>query len=631
MCGISGIWFKGSGKQPSPELLHEMTETLVHRGPDEEGIQIVSDCGLGHRRLRIIDLCTGQQPMANEDKSVWVVFNGEIYNFMKLRGDLQAKGHVFKTHSDTEVLIHLYEEHGKNMAELLRGMFAFAIWDDKKKELFLCRDRLGIKPLYYFDSPLCIAFASELKTLLPLFSSPPELLTEAVADYFIFGYVPSPITPFKGILKLAPAHRAVINRKGISVDRYWSPTQCSGVNYTDARDFLTMLVEESVRTHLMSDVDFGAFLSGGVDSSTVCAMMNRYVSGTLKTFSIGFREERFNELPYATCVAAHLHTDHHTEIVRPDAVALLPKLAWHFDEPFADSSAIATWYVSKLARRHVVMIHSGDGGDELFGGYTRYFKELRLQSLAGHIGKFGLRLGSHLQHAWPTQGSSCSRLRRAFSRLLMDPMQRYRSGIGIAVNGFERILRNELHTCTSGFFEQAFLNAGYRGSDVSLRTLGLIDVSTYLPEDVLTKVDRMSMAHSLEARVPLLDHNLVEFAFTLPDSLKVDPKGGGKRILKELAATLIPPEVIYRPKKGFGVPLADWFRNELYEMISDLNSSSASPSDDFLDRQFIGQMIQDHVRQRVDHAERLWSVLMFQNWMSTYVSSPRKPYTYIAA
>jgi asparagine synthase (glutamine-hydrolysing) len=509
-------------------------------------------------------------------------------------------------------------------------MFAFAIWDDKKKELFLCRDRLGIKPLYYLDSPLYIAFASELKTLLPLCSSPPEMLTNAVADYFTFGYVPSPITPFKGILKLAPAHRAVINRNGISIDRYWSPTQCSEVNYADAQDSLAKLVEESVRTHLISDVDFGAFLSGGVDSSTVCAMMRRHVSGALKTFSIGFREERFNELPYATRVAAHLHTDHHTEIVRPNAVALLPKLAWHFDEPFADSSAIPTWYVSELARRHVVMIHSGDGGDELFGGYTRYFKELRLQSLAGCIGKFGLRLGSHLLHAWPTQGSRCCRLRRAFSRLLMNPMQRYRSGIGIAVNGFERVLRNELRACTSGFFEQAFLNADYRGSDVSLRTLGLVDVSTYLPEDVLTKVDRMSMAHSLEARVPLLDHNLVEFAFTLPDSLKVDPKGGGKRILKELAATLIPPEVIYRPKKGFGVPLADWFRNELYEMISDLNSNSSSPSDDFLDRQFIGQMIQDHVRQRVDHSERLWSILMFQNWISTYVSSPRKPYTYIA-
>lgn len=630
MCGICGIWFKGNGRQPSIELLREMTDTLVHRGPDEEGIQIISDCGLGHRRLCIIDLSTGQQPMANEDKSIWVVFNGEIYNFMELRCALQAKGHVCKTHSDTEVLLHLYEEYGKEMSELLRGMFAFAIWDDKKQQLFLCRDRLGIKPLYYYDSPLFIAFASELKTLLPLFSSPPDLLTSAIADYFTFGYVPSPITPFKGILKLAPAHRALISRRCITVDRYWSPTKFAGSNYIDPRERLAELVDESVRSHLISDVNFGAFLSGGVDSSTVCALMQRHVTGSLKTFSIGFKEKKFNELPYSANVAEYLKTEHHTETVEPDAINLLSKLAWYFDEPFADSSAIPTWYVAELARRHVVMVHSGDGGDELFGGYSRYFKELYLQTLVRHFGKSVLGVGCQFLHVWPAHGCKINRLRRALSRAVMNPVQRYKSGIGIAVNGFEQILRDELRTCTSGFFEQAFLNSGYSGTDVSLRILGLVDVATYLPEDVLTKVDRMSMAHSLEARVPLLDHNLVEFAFTLPDSLKVDPKGGGKRILKELAATLVPPEVIYRPKKGFSVPLADWFRHELYEMISDLNSDLNSLANDFINRKFIMQMIQEHITYCVDHAERLWSILMFQNWMRTYVSSPRSPYSYVA-
>lgn len=626
MCGICGIWFKGSGIKPSPALLREMTDTFVHRGPDEEGIQVVSDCGLGHRRLCIIDLSTGQQPMTNEDNSVWVVFNGEIYNFMELRGDLQSKGHVFKTRSDTEVLVHLYEEYGKNMAELLRGMFAFAIWDDRKKELFLCRDRLGIKPLYYYDSPAFIAFASELKTILPLFRTPPDLVPEAISDYFTFGYVPSPITPFKGIFKLAPSERALVRQTGTEIDRYWSPLQQNGVTCNNPRERLSELVDEAVRIRLMSDVDFGAFLSGGVDSSTVSAMMRRHVTGALKTFSIGFAEEKYDELPYSAKVAEHLGTDHHTEVVKPDAVALLPKLAWHFDEPFADSSAIPTWYVSALARRHVVMTHSGDGGDELFGGYTRYYNELRLQSLVSLTGKSALRIGSGVLDLLPFKGNRMNRMRRILARAQTDAVQRYKSGVGIGVNGFERVLKQEIRNSTSGFFEKAFQNSGYDGTEVSLNTLGLVDLQTYLPEDVLTKVDRMSMAHSLEARVPLLDHKLVEFAFTLPDSLKSDPKGGGKRILKELAASLVPPEVIYRPKKGFGVPLAEWFRNDLYEMMSDLDNTPAHPSFTFLDRNFVHEMIHDHVTCRFDHAERLWAVLMFQNWMTTYVSSPRPPY-----
>jgi asparagine synthase (glutamine-hydrolysing) len=630
MCGICGIWFKGSGIRPSVGLLREMTDTLVHRGPDEEGIHIISDCGLGHRRLRIIDLSTGQQPMTNEDGSVWVVFNGEIYNFKELRATLQAQGHSFKTRSDTEVLVHLYEKHGKMMAGLLHGMFAFAIWDDKKKELFLCRDRLGIKPLYYYDSPTCLAFASELKTLLPLFPSPPELLPEAITDYFTFGYVPSPITPFKGLRKLAPAQRAVISANHTTVDCYWDPVQQEGVHYADSAERLAELLDESVRIRLISDVDFGAFLSGGVDSSTVCAVMRRHVSGALKTFSIGFSEEAYDELPYSNLVAGHLGTDHHTEVVMPDAIALLPKLSWHFDEPFSDSSAIPTWYVSELARRHVAMVHSGDGGDELFGGYARYFNELRLQSWTKSVGKKTLRFGSRFLNFLPSQGNRLNRLRRIVARAQMDPAQRYKSGVGIAVNGFERIVRTELRERTSGFFEKAFRDSRHLGESVSLRSLGLVDVKTYLPEDVLTKVDRMSMAHSLEARVPLLDHRLVEFAFTLPDSLKIDPKGGGKRILKELAATLVPPEVIYRPKKGFGVPLAEWFRHELCEVISDLNNSPVSQVFDFIDRRFIQEMIRDHVAENVDHAERLWSVLMFQNWFETYVSSPRKPYRHVA-
>jgi len=630
MCGICGIWFKGNGDRPTVELLREMTDTLAHRGPDEEGQEIVSDLGFGHRRLRIIDLATGQQPMCNEDGTVWVVFNGEIYNFVELREGLVLRGHRFKSRCDTEVLVHLYEEYGQGMAEKLRGMFAFALWDDRRRELLLCRDRLGIKPLYFCDNERFTAFSSELKTLLPLFSKPPELIPEAISDYFSFGYVPSPLTPFRGIQKLAPAHRALISREGSTLESYWTPLDQVPQEQGDPEQRLAELVDEAVRIRLVSDVDFGAFLSGGVDSSTVCAMMQRHLTG-LRTFSIGFPVGAYDELPHAGEVARHLGTEHHTRVVQPDAVALLPKLAWHFDEPLADSSAIPMWYLSELARSHVTMVHSGDGGDELFGGYERYQNELKLQSLTRLFGTGTFRLGELLLKALDCRGNPANRLLRILSRAQLEPVARYRSGVGIFVNGFESVLNQRFRELSSGFFERAFEQGEFNGSSVTLRSLGLVDLKTYLPEDVLTKVDRMTMAHSLEARVPLLDHKLVEFAFSLPDRFRADPKGGGKRVLKELAATLVPRQVIYRPKKGFAVPLAEWFRGALHQMMADLQSSPNHPSFAYVERGFVQKMVADHASGRFDHAERLWSLLMFQNWMELYVARPRDPYAGIMA
>lgn len=628
MCGICGIWFKGSGRTPTKELLKEMTDTLVHRGPDEEGIIIISDVGFGHRRLRIIDLSTGQQPMTNEDGSVWVVFNGEIYNFIELKIELQSKGHIFKSRCDTEVLLHLYEEHGMYMTQYLRGMFAFSIWDSNRSQLLLCRDRLGIKPLYYCDTTEYVAFSSELKTLLPLFSSPPALVSEAISDYFTFGYVPSPLTPFKGVNKLAPAERILIKRDSIQIESYWSPLAHIESVRKDPAERLAELIDESVRIRLISDVDFGAFLSGGVDSSTVCAIMNRHVTGRLKTFSIGFPVKKYDELRYSTLVADHLGSDHYNEIVNPDAVALLPLLARHFDEPFADSSAIPTWYVSKMARQYVAMVHSGDGGDELFGGYSRYYNELRLQLLARGFGLNLIRLAESLLNTVPLRSNYINRLKRILARAQYGPVERYKAGVGIFVNSFENLLNSGYRDRTSGFFEDAFKQSSGTNREVTLNTLGLVDMKTYLPEDVLTKVDRMSMAHSLEARVPLLDHKLVEFAFSLPDYLKKDAFGGGKRILKDFAATLVPKEVIYRSKKGFGVPLSEWFRNDLYETMADMQDTKDHPSFEYIDRTFVQKMVTDHLSGFFDHAERLWSVLMFQNWMDTYVQHPRPPYSY---
>ena len=627
MCGICGIWYKSGDIQPSIDLLKEMTNTFVHRGPDEEGHICISDMGLGHRRLKIIDLSTGQQPMTNEDGSVWIVFNGEIYNFLELRDLLVTKGHIFKSRCDTEVLVHLYEEYGAAMTDQLRGMFAFAIWDDRKQQLFLCRDRLGIKPLYFFDRPDCCVFSSELKSLLPLFEQLPELCPEALADYFTFGYIPSPYTPFSGIKKLAPATRATITRTDTRVETYWTPCVSQTEHHEQYwRQRLEELLDEAVRIRLVSDVDFGAFLSGGVDSSTVCALMRRHISGKLKTFSIGFEQEEYDELPHAGRVASFLHTDHHTAVVRPDAISLLPQLAWHFDEPFADSSAIPTWYVCELARKHVTMVHSGDGGDELFGGYTRYGNELWLQKLTQLFGVNSIRLTHKLLSSLPKHGSYTNRLLRILSRAQADPATRYKGGVGIFVNGFEEVLREQLRDASCRNFEHAFAEYGDSQEAVTLRLLGLVDVKSYLPEDILTKVDRMSMAHSLEARVPLLDHKFVEFAFTVPDRMKFSYFRGGKQILKELAARLVPPEVIYRPKKGFGVPLAEWFRKDLYALLMDLVSPASINSCPFLNHEYIKKMIADHKERKVDHAERLWALLMFRCWQETHLPVHRKRY-----
>lgn len=627
MCGICGIWFKGTGRVPTKDLLVEMTSTLRHRGPDEGGEEVVGDTGFGHRRLKIIDLSTGQQPMCNEDKSVWIVFNGEIYNFQDLRKDLLANGHKFVSRSDTEVLVHLYEEHGVEMTKFLRGMFAFAIWDSRLRKLFLCRDRLGIKPLYFWNTSEFIAFSSELKTLLPLSQAPLPIRQESISDYFTFGYVPAPATPFEGPSKLEPAQFLLCDANSVTLQKYWAVTKTEGVDVqVDVK--LAELIDDAVRIRLGSDVPFGAFLSGGVDSSVVCAYMQKHLPSPLKTFSIGFPVDRFNELPFAQQVADHLGTEHYSKVVTPDAIGLLPKLAWHFDEPFADSSAIPMWYVSELAREQVTMTHSGDGGDELFGGYTRYFKELRVQNLAKNFPTVLITHLINILNLMPNRVSPFQRHARALSRFRLSPIERYKAAVGICINPFEKVLHENIRGKTTGFFDSSFIAAGFKGQNVDLTMLGLVDVQTYLPEDILTKVDRMSMAHSLEARVPLLDHKLVEFAFSLDESFKKSSDGGGKRILKELAATLVPSQAINRRKKGFGVPLSTWFRNELRNVMLDLHAMPNHPSFDFVDRRELQLMIESHLSGKFDHAERLWAIIMFQFWTDIYVANRRPTYSF---
>jgi len=614
MCGICGIV---SRQGISREVLERMTATLRHRGPDDAGYFVDSHCALGHRRLSIIDLRTGSQPILNEDESLAILFNGEIYNFLELRAGLEERGHRLKTRTDTEAILHLFEEEGEACVEELRGMFSFAIWDRNRRRLVAARDRLGKKPLYYTTQAGLFAFASELKALKAVPGLSFTLDPQAVDDFLSLQYVPSPRTIFREVRKLPPAHILTVQADRLEVHRYWEPpSRQEDRSEEHWIEDLRSVVEEAVRLRLVSDVPIGAFLSGGVDSSIVVALMSRLSGTRVKTFSIGFSDPAYDELRYARLVAEKYATDHRELRVEPRAAEALPTIVEHYDEPFGDSSALPTYYVAKLGAEFVKVALTGDGGDESFAGYERY-AALKLSLILDRWPP--LKLLARPLAAIPASAQPKTlrrKLKRFAGSLRLSAEERYISWMCFFSEAERAALyRPEFQKALEGHAGEGFLRELYRaqkGADALHATL-LLDLKSYLPEDLLVKMDRASMANSLEARSPLLDHKVVELAARMPAGLRL--KGlKGKHMLKRAFGHLLPTEILHRPKMGFGVPVSRWFRGELRELLSDSILSSGALSLAYFQRSEIQRLVEEHIEGRADHGAKLWLLLMFELW-----------------
>jgi asparagine synthase (glutamine-hydrolysing) len=617
MCGIAGKLNFDPDHPVDPAMLHAMTATIAHRGPDADGFYIDGAIGLGHRRLSIIDLATGDQPLSNEDGTVWVVFNGEIYNFADVRALLQQRGHRFRTGSDTEVIVHAYEEWGERSVERFRGMFAYALWDAARRRLVLVRDRIGVKPLFYAETPFGVTFGSELKAVLEDPHVPRDWSPEAIDAYLALQYVPTPHSVYRSVRKLPPAHFLVAEAGGISVRPYWD-LQFTGagdpLREPDYLDKLERLVDESVRLRLVSDVPLGAFLSGGIDSSAVVAAMTVTSAQTVVTTSVGFAEDAFNELEYARSVAGFFGTEQHERIVRPDVLELLPKLAWHFDEPFADSSAVPTYYVSAAARERVTVALSGDGGDELWAGYARHRVEQWELAARRWLGAKGSRLAGGLAARVPLAVKGARSLRHLSLSPADACARKHAYGLfdGTAASGLysDDFAHHVRDSDPFDGFRRAY--AACTSRDPLDRAL-YVDVKTYLVDDILTKVDRMSMAVSLEAREPLLDHKLLEFAATVPTALKLKD-GRGKYLLRKLLARRIPQPIVDRPKHGFEAPIGEWLRGPLVDAVNDLLLDGRLRARGIFNDRTIADMWREHRTGARDHRHRLWSLVMLELW-----------------
>jgi asparagine synthase (glutamine-hydrolysing) len=615
MCGIAGI-VGNPGQSTTFEELHRMCNAMVHRGPDDEGFYLNAEVGLGMRRLKIIDLETGSQPVRNEDGSVWVVLNGEIYNFKELRRDLEQRGHVFYTATDTEVIVHLYEEYGPDCVNHLRGMFAFALWDVQTRTLLVARDRLGIKPLYFTEAGGRFAFASELKVLLQLPEVGRRLNWQSVNYIFSFLTTSATESAIEGVHKLEPGHLIILRPGGRPrIRRYWEvsfqPETGRSEQYYIER--LRELLEESVRLHMVSDVPLGAFLSGGVDSSAVVATMARLSPRAIKTFSIGFREQDHDETRYARLVARRFGTDHRELVLDPDITGVLEQLAWYLDEPFGDPSAIPTYMVSKLAAEDVKVVLSGDGGDELFAGYDKYVvegRERKYQHLAAPVRSL-LRGVSAIM----PEGAKGRNFLRHYS---LSGSRRYLDAVGFfRADEQQRLFRPEAaaQMLKEDLWSEAAALLEARDGDW-LASLQYFDLKRYLPLDILTKVDRMSMAHSIEARVPLLDHKLVEFAASIPSALKLN--GTTKYIFKRALRNVLPLTVLDRPKQGFAVPLGSWFRGQLGGYLRDYLLSERSRARGVFNAAYIERLIELHEGGRPLDLQ-LWTLLSFELWCRAFL------------
>ena len=631
MCGITGLFDTRGQRSVDRAVLERMNTSQAHRGPDGEGIHVEPGVGLGHRRLSIIDVATGQQPLCNEDGSVVVVFNGEIYNYQSLIPELVALGHVFHTRSDTEVIVHAWEAWGERCVERFRGMFAFALWDRHRETLFLARDRLGVKPLYYAVLPDgMLLFGSELKSLLAHGGLARTIDPCAIEEYFALGYVAEPRTVFAGARKLPPAHTLAI-RRGEPVREpacYWDPRFTLDRVLTPDEAFaeLTARLDESVKLRLISEVPLGAFLSGGVDSSAVVASMARVSDGPVNTCSIAFADPAFDESKYAAMVAERYRTRHFVDRVESDDFDLIDELARVYDEPYADSSAIPTYRVCQLARRHVTVALSGDGGDESFGGYRRYrlhMGEERLrralpQSVRGPL--FGALARAYPKADWAPR---FLRAKSTFQALGRDSVAAYFDGVSILRDDMRRRLFSPRFRGELGGYDAIEVfrrHAAQAGTDDPLALVQYLDLKTYLVGDINTKVDRASMAHSLEVREPLMDHPLVEWLGSLPSSMKVRD-GEGKWLLKKAMEPRLPKDVLYRPKMGFAVPLARWFRGPLRDRVRSALLGERLAETGIFEAAYLRRLVDDHQSGLRDYSAPLWTILMFDAFLRNVVDA----------
>ncbi len=622
MCGIAGRFNFDQLQLVDRDVLAAMTDVVAHRGPDQAGYHVAPGIGLGHRRLSIIDLSTGDQPLCNEDGTVWTVFNGEIYNFAAVRAELIAHGHRFRTESDTEVIVHGYEEWGELCVEKFRGMFAFAIWDAVARRLVLARDRLGVKPLYYAELPgTGVVFGSELKSLLEDPDVPREWRPDAIDAYLTLLYVPAPGTIYRDIAKLPPAHVLVAEKGSVRTFRYWDLQFTGDENGRREEDYLEELddlLRESVTLRQISDVPLGAFLSGGIDSTAVVAYMVETSPRPPLTITVGFDNANYDEVAHAQTVAAHLGCELHTRTVTPDVVSLLPKLAWHFDEPYADSSAVPTYYVSRAARELVTVALSGDGGDELWAGYARHRVERAEQRARTALGPARTAAG-WLGHALPLSVKGA----RALRHLALRPEQAY--ALKHAYGMFEsdakaRLYSRDFGASVDGFDPLAPFRDIYRrcGSSDPLDRALYVDVNTYMVDDILTKVDRMSMAVSLEAREPLLDHRLLEFAASIPTSLKLR-NGRSKYLLRKVLDRRVPASILERGKRGFDAPIGEWLRGPLAPMADALLDDGRLRDRGIFNQREVSRLLSEHREGRADHRHRLWQLIMLELWFRQFV------------
>ena len=626
MCGIAGFVESPSVAEPFPAerrraLIGAMCDAIRHRGPDDEGAWSDHGVAIGMRRLSIIDLAGGHQPIHNEDRTVWIVFNGEIYNFGELRRQLEQAGHRFYTSTDTEAIVHAYEQWGAAAISRLRGMFGLAIWDTRSRTLLLARDRIGIKPLHYAERNGRLYFGSEIKSILCAPGVDREIDLDALDHYLSFLYTPRERSIFRGVQKLPPGHMLVWQDGRHRVERYWevpADEHFEG-SEADAVAALREVLADAVRSHLVSDVPLGAFLSGGIDSSVIVGLMAETAGARVKTFSIGFDEPAFDELTHARRVADHFGTDHHELVVKPDAIRILDALIAHFDEPFADSSAIPTWYVSEMARKHVTVVLSGDGGDELFGGYDRYLPHPRVAAF-DRYGPKALRRVATLAAARLPHGARGKNFLRHVGR---DEKGRYIDAIRFfSADEKPALLDAGLRRRLAGPDPEYVLSQHFdRFAQLPWTSQMMrFDTETYLPEDVLTKVDRMSMAHSIESRVPLLDSEVIAFASGLPAGMKIKD-GRRKHILKEVAATLLPKDIVDRRKQGFGVPIGVWFRGNLRELFADTLLSARTLQRGYFQPAFVRLLVNEHLAGKRDHTLRLWQLVVFERWHQQYVDA----------
>ncbi len=617
MCGISGLVYSDAQKHINQQELKLMTDSIKHRGPDDEGFYIDKNVGFGFRRLSIIDLSAGHQPLSNEDDSIWIVFNGEIYNYKELRESLINKGHKFKTNTDTETIVHLYEEYGSDCVKYLRGMFGFMIYDKNKKILFGARDRFGIKPFFYYNAPDKFVFGSEIKSILAVPGLNTNIDSQALNHYFTFGYISGNLSIFKHIRKLRPAESMIfdISSGKLSISKYWEMDYNLNVNLSKAEmmDLIDEQLTESVKLHMVSDVPLGAFLSGGIDSSSIVALMSKCSSQPVKTFTIGFREQKYNELEYARIIAKKYNTEHHEYIVEPESIDILPLLIQSVDEPFADNSILPTYFVCKFAREHVKVVLSGDGGDELFLGYNSYPKMNLIHKYNFPSATVNKYLWGAVNYLVPNQffgkgytyylAQDKNHLGAYSSYLWMKPERK-------------QLYNNNLLCDIFGTYPEDYKIELLKHSKAPdfITKMQELDISTYMVDDILTKVDRTSMLNSLEVRVPLIDHVFAQHVFNIPSKYKF--QGSRKKYLfKESMKKYLPPEIFNRAKQGFDLPVTAWFKKDLKVYMSDMICNRNAEIYDYVNYDYVQKILQYDKSGMRHFSLRIWSLLILEEWL----------------